>query len=94
MAVVGLHATTATVVVSRSDDCIAIFLGSCAAYKQQARHEPGTYYLTKGWIEVGDSPFFRASETRREIWRVKAMRNDEVDAKELQAPGLHQHRPV
>ena len=57
MAVVGLHATAATLVVSRSDDCIAIFLGSCAAYKQQASKEPGTYYLTKGWIEVGDTPF-------------------------------------
>src|SRR5574342_643081 len=44
MAVVGLRATTATLVVSRSDDCIAIFLGSCAAYKQQASQEPGTYY--------------------------------------------------
>jgi hypothetical protein len=39
------------------DDCIAIFLGSHSAYRQQSRSEPGTYYLTKGWIEVGDSPF-------------------------------------
>jgi hypothetical protein len=57
MAVVGLRATTATLVTSRSDDCIAIFLGSCNAYRQQSSKEPGTYYLTKGWIEVGDSPF-------------------------------------
>ncbi len=57
MAVVGLRATTATLVTSRSDDCIAIFLGSCSAYRQQVSKEPGTYYLTKGWIEVGDSPF-------------------------------------
>jgi hypothetical protein len=57
MAVVDLHATTATLVIPRTDDCIAIFLGSCNAYKEQARKEPGTYYLTKGWIEVGDTPF-------------------------------------
>jgi hypothetical protein len=57
MAVVGLRATTAHLVIPRVDDCIAIFLGSCDAYKEQARKEPGTYYLTKGWIEVGDSPF-------------------------------------
>jgi hypothetical protein len=57
MAVVGLRATAATIVTSRSDDCIAIFLGSCAAYRQQFGQEPGTYYLTKGWIEVGDTPF-------------------------------------
>ena len=57
MAVVGLKATTATLVMPRTDDCIAIFLGSCDAYKTQTKKEPGTYYLTKGWIEVGDSPF-------------------------------------
>lgn len=57
MAVVGLKATTATLVIPRTDDCIAIFLGSCAAYKEQSKKEPGTYYLTKGWIEVGDTPF-------------------------------------
>jgi hypothetical protein len=55
--VVGLHATGSTLVVPRVDDCIAIFLGSGSAYRQQSRSEPGTYYLTKGWIEVGDSPF-------------------------------------
>ena len=57
MAVVGLHASTATLVIPRVDDCISIFLGSGSAYQQQAKQEPGTYYLTKGWIEVGDSPF-------------------------------------
>ncbi|MEW5959712.1 MAG: DUF1638 domain-containing protein, partial [Chloroflexota bacterium] len=57
LAVVGLTATDCTLVVPRVDDCIAIFLGSAAAYKQQASREPGTYYLTKGWIEAGDSPF-------------------------------------
>jgi hypothetical protein len=57
MAVVGLCATTAHLVIPRVDDCIAIFLGSCKAYKEQTRKEPGTYYLTKGWIEVGDTPF-------------------------------------
>ncbi|MBN1453835.1 MAG: DUF1638 domain-containing protein [Anaerolineales bacterium] len=57
MAVVGLKATTATLVIPRTDDCIAIFLGSCNAYKEQAKKEPGTYYLTKGWIEAGDTPF-------------------------------------
>jgi len=56
-AVSGLHSPRATLVVPRVDDCIAIFMGSRSAYLQQAEQEPGTYYLTKGWIEVGDSPF-------------------------------------
>jgi len=55
MAVMGLRANGCTLVVPRVDDCIAIFLGSGAAYRQQVHSEPGTYYLTKGWIEVGDT---------------------------------------
>ena len=54
-AVVGLRARDCTLVVPRVDDCIAIFLGSDAAYRRQQRAEPGTYYLTKGWIEVSDT---------------------------------------
>ncbi len=57
MAVVGLRAPGCTLVVPRVDDCIAIFLGSQAAYRRQICQEPGTYYLTKGWIEVNDTPF-------------------------------------
>ena len=57
MAVVGLQTRNCTLIIPRVDDCIAIFLGSKNAYSEQAKKEPGTYYLTKGWIEVGDSPF-------------------------------------
>ena len=55
MAVVGLTATNCTLVVPKVDDCIAIFLGSRQAYSAQSGAEPGTYYLTKGWIEVSDT---------------------------------------
>jgi hypothetical protein len=57
MAVVGLRANGCTLVVPRVDDCIALSLGSQEAYKEQFKSEPGTYYLTPGWIEFGDSPF-------------------------------------
>jgi len=56
-AVVGLRANHCTLLVPKVDDCIAIFLGSGEAYREQARLAPGTYYLTKGWIEAGDTPF-------------------------------------
>ena len=56
-AVVGLRAEDCTLVVPRVDDCIAIFLGSEAAYTQQIHSVPGTYYLTKGWIEAAGTPF-------------------------------------
>jgi hypothetical protein len=57
MAVMGLRANGCTLIVPHIDDCISIFLGSRAEYQMQIRAEPGTYYLTKGWIEVGDTPF-------------------------------------
>ena len=57
MAVVGLRANGCTLIVPRVDDCIALCLGSQEAYRAQFKCEPGTYYLTRGWIEVGDSPF-------------------------------------
>jgi hypothetical protein len=57
MAVVGLQANGCTLVVPRVDDCIALCLGSQEAYKEQFKREPGTYYLTPGWIDFGESPF-------------------------------------
>lgn len=56
-AVVGLRANACRLVVPKVDDCIAISLGSQAAYRAQSRAEPGTYYLTKGWIQAGENPF-------------------------------------
>ena len=56
-AVIGIKANGSRLVCPRVDDCIAIFLGSRGAYNVQCHAEPGTYYLTKGWVEVGDTPF-------------------------------------
>jgi hypothetical protein len=56
-AVVGLRSGSRTLIIPRVDDCIAIFLGSAVEYQRQYRSVPGTYYLTKGWIEFGDTPF-------------------------------------
>lgn len=57
LAVVGLRSGNRTLIIPRVDDCIAIFLGSTAEYQKQHHIVPGTYYLTKGWIESGDTPF-------------------------------------
>jgi hypothetical protein len=56
-AVVGLRSGSRTLIIPRVDDCIAIFLGSAAEYRKQYSSVPGTYYLTRGWIESGDTPF-------------------------------------
>ena len=48
-------------VVPRSHDCIALFLGSDAEYHEQFRHFPGTYYVSAGWVEEkGEERFLRA----------------------------------
>jgi hypothetical protein len=56
-AVEGLRANKCTLVVPRVDDCIGLFLGSRDEYRRQVRAEPGTYYLTGGWIKARISPF-------------------------------------
>jgi len=71
-AVVGLRANGCALVVPKVDDCIGIFLGSGEAYRQQARSAPGTYYLTKGWIEAGDSPFHEYDSLVQEYGEEKA----------------------
>lgn len=53
MGVIGLRASDSTLVIPRVDDCIAIFLGSREAYERELKQEPGTYFLSKGWIEGG-----------------------------------------
>jgi hypothetical protein len=53
MAVVGLRAAMSTLIVPRTDDCIALLLGSQENYKKHLKQEPGTYFLSKGWIESG-----------------------------------------
>jgi hypothetical protein len=73
-AVIGIRATHCTLVVPRVDDCIAIFLGSRSAYRTQSEAEPGTYYLTKGWIEVGDSPFAEYDRMLQRYGRERAER--------------------
>jgi len=45
-----------TLVVPKADDCVAIFMGSRQRYLEQFNEKPGTYYLTKGWFEVGSDP--------------------------------------
>ena len=51
-----LQAKKHTLLVPRTDDCIAILLGSYQAYIREFQAVPGTYYLTKGWLESGSNP--------------------------------------
>lgn len=53
---VGLKARTHTLIVPRVHDCITMLLGSHQRYMEGFSSEPGTYYLTKGWLESGSNP--------------------------------------
>jgi len=53
---VGVRSGPHTLIVPRTHDCVAIFLGSHQRYVQRFFADPGTYYLTKGWIDARDEP--------------------------------------
>ena len=55
----GLHGIKAgkhTLLVPRTNDCIAMLLGSNHTYMREFEAMPGTYYLSKGWLESGSHP--------------------------------------
>jgi len=54
--VAGICAHKFSMIVPRIHDCISLFLGSPESYQEQSKQHPGTYYLTPGWIEKGETP--------------------------------------
>ncbi|PLX46031.1 MAG: hypothetical protein C0609_01845 [Deltaproteobacteria bacterium] len=71
-AVVGLKAFACPIIVPRVDDCIGIFLGSRRAYRAEMKNNPGTYYLTKGWIDAKQSPFDEFDDMCEQFGRERA----------------------
>jgi hypothetical protein len=54
--ILGVRANRLPLLIPKVHDCISLFLGSNARYMEEHQREPGTYYLTKGWIEEKKSP--------------------------------------
>ncbi len=48
---VGIRSQDTPLVVPRSHDCLGVLFGSAARYLQYFMDNPGTYYLSGGWIE-------------------------------------------
>jgi hypothetical protein len=69
----GIKAGVHTLLVPRADDCIAILLGSYAAYRKEFDSVPGTYYLSKGWLESGSNPLSEYREYEKRLGAEKAM---------------------
>jgi hypothetical protein len=75
--VVGVKSGPHVLVIPRTHDCIAIFLGSFHAYQERFRKEPATFYLTKGWIESGEGPLYDYRQFVRQYGEETA--NDLID---------------
>lgn len=63
MGTVGISARHTPLVIPRVNDCIALFLGSDAAYRREFSRYPGTYYLSAGWVEEKAQPQSSGEET-------------------------------
>lgn len=58
----GIKAGSVPIAIPKVHDCIALFLGSDAAYAEQFRRTPGTYYISAGWFEEQVQPKGRRDE--------------------------------
>ncbi|MFH1738022.1 MAG: hydantoinase/oxoprolinase family protein, partial [bacterium] len=56
MGAVGIHVRDIPLAFPRVHDCIALFLGSDTAYKEQFAKFPGTYYISAGWVDEKVQP--------------------------------------
>jgi len=71
-AILGIKSRVFTLVIPKADDCITLFLGSRQEYLHQLGQAPGTYYLTKGWIECGEDPYTEYCAMREKYGHEKA----------------------
>jgi len=69
----GIKAGKHILLVPRTDDCIAILLGSYSLYRKEFDSSPGTYYLSKGWLESGSNPLSEYQEYEARLGPEKAM---------------------
>jgi hypothetical protein len=63
--IVGIHSKKHPLIIPRIHDCITLFLGSLRSYQNESAEHPGTYYLTPGWIEKGETPLSKYEKTAR-----------------------------
>jgi N-methylhydantoinase A/oxoprolinase/acetone carboxylase beta subunit len=53
---VGIQARSIPLSIPKVHDCIALFLGGDAAYRDEFNKYPGTYYISAGWYEEKTEP--------------------------------------
>lgn len=76
--VAGITAPDIPVIIPRTDDCIAVFLGSQKRYLQLFNEYSGTYWLNNGWIESAYIPTKENIDKRRQEY-AEAYGEDNAD---------------
>jgi len=70
----GLHSRAHTLVIPRMGDCIPLLYGSYQGYVQEMLGQPGTYYLSEGWVDNDFTPTGQYQEWCEQIGVEKADR--------------------
>ena len=65
--VVGIQARDIPLVVPRTDDCIALFLGSQQRYLELFHAYAGTFWLNSGWVETAFIPTQKLLEQKKQL---------------------------
>lgn len=63
----GLGHSCKRLIIPRVHDCISILLGSAERYFQEFNKEPGTIYLSKGWIDSCGDPLTQYQDYSQRI---------------------------
>ena len=66
-AVVGIRCRDIPIVIPRTDDCIALFMGSQERYLKEFNEAKGAYWLNSGWLEQS-ARLFDSDDFKRRRW--------------------------
>ena len=77
--VVGVECKDIPIIIPRTDDCIALFMGSQEKYMQEFTDAKGAFWLNNGWIEQSLNPL-DIELLRRRKWQEYAEKYGEDNA--------------
>ena len=75
----GIRCRDIPIVIPRTDDCIALFMGSQERYLEEFEEAKGAYWLNSGWIERS-ARLFDADDIKRRRWMEYAEKFGEDNA--------------
>ena len=78
-AVVGIRCRDIPIVIPRTDDCIALFMGSQERYLKEFADAHGAYWLNSGWLEQS-ARLFDSDDFKRRRWLEYAEKYGEDNA--------------